>query len=111
MTVTIDKPAEIRAATPLLAAHDLRVEFDSARGPVHAVRGVDLDLAAGEMLGIVGESGSGKSTTALALARMLPQTGRITGGSVLLDCDTDLVAASEAALTGVRGRRIGMVFQ
>ncbi|MFI1381059.1 dipeptide ABC transporter ATP-binding protein [Embleya sp. NPDC020886] len=111
MTVTIDKPAQIRAGTPLLAAHDLRVVFDSERGPVHAVRGVDLELAVGEMLGVVGESGSGKSTTALALARMLPPAGRIVGGSVLLDGDTDLVTASEAALVGVRGRRIGMVFQ
>ncbi|MFD4371963.1 dipeptide ABC transporter ATP-binding protein [Streptomyces sp. NPDC058486] len=96
---------------PLLDVRDLHVSFTTPDGAdLHAVRGVSLTLRRGETVAVVGESGSGKSTTALALLRMLPGTGRITGGSVLLD-GTDLTAASEEELRAVRGTRIGMVFQ
>ncbi|MFJ3789548.1 ABC transporter ATP-binding protein [Kitasatospora sp. NPDC090091] len=91
---------------PLLQVHDLTVEFAGTR----AVDGVRFELAAGDSLGLVGESGSGKSTTALALLRMLPAGGRITGGSVGLD-GQDLASLTEPALRGLRGRRIAMVFQ
>ncbi|WP_436778005.1 ABC transporter ATP-binding protein [Yinghuangia sp. YIM S09857] len=108
---------EVRGAPTLLRVRGLHVAFDSDRGPVHAVRGVDFDLARGETLAIVGESGSGKSTTALALTRMLPTGGRVTAGAVLLDGPggagppLDLAAASGTELRRVRGARIGMVFQ
>ncbi|MGW6917809.1 ABC transporter ATP-binding protein [Kitasatospora sp. NPDC054939] len=92
--------------TDILRVHDLTVEFDGTT----AVDGVDFALARGDTLGVVGESGSGKSTTALALLRMLPRGGRITGGRVLLD-GQDLAALPEPALRGLRGRRIAMVFQ
>ncbi|UGQ09841.1 ABC transporter ATP-binding protein [Yinghuangia sp. ASG 101] len=127
MTVSTEKPqpaaagarsgtaAEPPSAAPLLRVRGLHVTFDSERGPVHAVRGVDFDLARGETLAIVGESGSGKSTTALALTRMLPPAGRISAGAVLLDNGPgdplDLTAADEAALRRVRGARVGMIFQ
>jgi len=110
MTVTIEQPTPLSTSAALLSVRGLTVEFDSDRGPVRAVRGVDLDLAPGELLGVVGESGSGKSTTALALARMLPGSGRIVEGSVHL-AGIDLVAATEAELATIRGPRIGMVFQ
>ncbi|MGW0660848.1 ABC transporter ATP-binding protein [Streptodolium elevatio] len=128
MTISIEKPvaadtpaAEVPRGEALLRVRDLHVTFDSERGPVHAVRGVDFDLARGETLAIVGESGSGKSTTALALTRMLPATGRISAGAVLLDgpdgagpvggAPFDLATAPEAELRRVRGARIGMIFQ
>ncbi|MCG6495476.1 ABC transporter ATP-binding protein [Kitasatospora sp. A2-31] len=91
---------------PVLQVHDLTVEFAGTR----AVDGIGFELASGDTLGLVGESGSGKSTTALALLRMLPAGGRITGGSVELD-GQDLASLPEPALRGLRGRRIAMVFQ
>ncbi|NEC65373.1 ABC transporter ATP-binding protein [Streptomyces sp. SID9727] len=95
----------------LLDVRDLGVEFTAPDGsPLRAVRGVSFTLRRGETLAVVGESGSGKSTTALALNRMLPGTGRITTGTVRLD-GRDLAAADEAELRAVRGARIGMVFQ
>ncbi|WP_377268064.1 dipeptide ABC transporter ATP-binding protein [Peterkaempfera sp. SMS 1(5)a] len=93
------------AAPPLLSVRDLRVDF----GEVPAVRGVSLDLARGEVLGIVGESGSGKSVTALALLGLLPATATVQG-SVRLD-GRELVGLPGRALSRIRGRRIAMVFQ
>ncbi|WP_432085870.1 ABC transporter ATP-binding protein [Streptomyces sp. bgisy095] len=96
---------------PLLEVRCLDVGFTTPDGrPLHAVRDVSFTLRRGETLAVVGESGSGKSTTALALLRMLPGTGRITGGSVLLDGE-DLATATEDRLREVRGARIGMIFQ
>ncbi|WP_329214083.1 ABC transporter ATP-binding protein [Streptomyces sp. NBC_00683] len=98
-------------AQELLQVRDLGVEFTAPDGSaLRAVRGVSFSLRRGETLAVVGESGSGKSTTALALTRMLPGTGRITTGSVHLD-GRDLAAATEAELRAVRGARIGMIFQ
>ncbi|MFJ7331589.1 ABC transporter ATP-binding protein [Streptomyces cyaneofuscatus] len=99
------------AAHDLLEVHDLGVEFTAPDGSaLRAVRGVSFTLRRGETLAVVGESGSGKSTTALALTRMLPGTGRVSAGSVLLD-GQDLAAASAEELRAVRGARIGMIFQ
>jgi peptide/nickel transport system ATP-binding protein len=102
------------SAPPLLRVRDLRVGF-AARGggrgaaAVPAVRGVDLDLARGEVLGLVGESGSGKSVTALALTGLLGADARVSG-SVLLG-GTQVVGASDGAMARLRGSRIAMVFQ
>ncbi|MFE7137785.1 dipeptide ABC transporter ATP-binding protein [Streptomyces sp. NPDC057644] len=95
----------------LLEVRDLGVDFTGPDGsPLHAVRGLSFTLRRGETLAVVGESGSGKSTTALALTRMLPGTGRLATGSVLLD-GQDLAAATDEELRAVRGARIGMIFQ
>ncbi|MEU1472236.1 ABC transporter ATP-binding protein [Streptomyces sp. NPDC005761] len=98
-------------AEELLRVRDLGVEFTAPDGSaLRAVRGVSFTVNRGETLAVVGESGSGKSTTALALNRMLPGTGRITTGTVHLD-GRDLTAATEQELRAVRGARIGMIFQ
>ena len=60
----------------MLEIRDLHVTFKTEDGPVYAVRGINLDVAAGEVLGIVGESGSGKSVTMLATLGLLPRTAR-----------------------------------
>jgi len=94
---------------PLLAVRDLQVRFAVPGGVHHAVRGLDLDLAAGRTLAIVGESGCGKSTTALALMRLLAPGASVTG-SVRLD-GTELAALPETAFRQLRGRDIAMIFQ
>ena len=98
------------ARQPLLSVEDLRVEFWTQRGTVHAVNGISFDIAPGETLGIVGESGCGKSVTSLALMGILPRAGRITGGTAMFG-DRDLFTLSDRELRRVRGRDIAMIFQ
>ncbi len=97
--------------TALLDVQDLRVAFPGDHGPVHPVDGVSFRIARGETLALVGESGSGKSLTALALLRLVPSPGRIGDGSRVLLDGTDVLSMDAEALRGVRGRRIGIVFQ
>jgi oligopeptide/dipeptide ABC transporter ATP-binding protein len=97
-------------AAPLLSVEDLRVQFWTSRGTIHAVNGVSFDIAPGETLGIVGESGCGKSVTSLALLGILPRAGRVVGGRAIFD-GRDLLAMSDEQLRHVRGRQIAMIFQ
>src|SRR5262245_40162816 len=98
------------ARQPLLTVEDLRVEFWTQRGTVHAVNGISFDIAPGETLGIVGESGCGKSVTSLALMGILPRAGRIAGGTAMFG-DRDLFALTDRELRRIRGRDIAMIFQ
>jgi oligopeptide/dipeptide ABC transporter ATP-binding protein len=90
----------------LLRIDGLHIGF----GGGDVVRGVDLRVAPGEVVGLVGESGSGKSMTALAVMRLLPPGGRITSGRVLFR-GQDMVDCSAADLNRIRGGQIGMIFQ
>ena len=94
----------------VLQVSDLKTQLDTPRGVLRAVDGVDIELRKGECFALVGESGSGKSMTALSLMRLLPETGRIADGRVLLE-GQDLLALPEAAMRAVRGRRVAMIFQ
>ena len=66
-------------AEKLLSVSNLRVSYQGKSGTVDAVRGVDLSLEAGQVLGLAGESGSGKSTAGLSLLRLLPRSAKVDG--------------------------------
>ena len=95
---------------PLLAVRDLCVEFATRKGPVTAVRSVNLQVAKGETLGIVGESGSGKSVTSYAVMRILDRAGRIVSGGIEFG-GMQLHDAPEDMMSDLRGREISMIFQ
>ena len=97
-------------AQPLISVEGLRTSFRTSRGEVQAVRGVDLHVRPGEVLGIVGESGSGKSVTCMSLLRLLKRQGRIVAGTALFQ-GRDLLAMGEAELSDVRGNEIAVIFQ
>ena len=94
---------------PVLEIRDLRVTFPTESGDVQAVRGVDVTVGAGEMLGVVGESGSGKSVTFLAAMGLLPKNAKIEG-SVKVH-GQELVGMSNTHMRSQRGKRISMIFQ
>ncbi|GAA1060910.1 dipeptide ABC transporter ATP-binding protein [Agromyces bracchium] len=95
---------------PILEIKDLEVAFNTQTGKVKAVDGVNITLYRGQSLAIVGESGSGKSTTAHAIINLLPGTGHIAGGQILLD-GQDISKASKREMESIRGRKIGFVPQ
>jgi oligopeptide transport system ATP-binding protein len=98
-------------AAHLLEVRDLRTEFMTDEGVVHAVNGVSFHLDGGETLAIVGESGSGKSVTMLSVMRLIPQPpGRIVSGQVLLD-GRDILALDDEEMRRIRGSRLAMIFQ
>jgi peptide/nickel transport system ATP-binding protein len=94
----------------LLRIEGLRTTFRTPMGPIAAVDGVSLSVAAGKTLGIVGESGCGKSMLSLSVMRLVPQPGKIADGRVMFD-GQDLLALSPEAMRAIRGKRIGMIFQ
>jgi oligopeptide/dipeptide ABC transporter ATP-binding protein len=94
----------------LLTIRDLRVSFELERNTVYAVQGLNLELLAGERLGVVGESGSGKSISALSIIQMVPSPGRITGGAITFE-GQDVRAMSPRQLRRIRGSQIAMIPQ
>lgn len=98
-------------AKKLLEVNNLKINFKTYAGIVHAVRGVNFELYEGETLAIVGESGSGKSVTSNALMKLIPQPpGIYADGQILFD-GRDLIPLTEKEMTKVRGNDIAMIFQ
>ena len=94
----------------VLDVHDLRVSYRTRAGRREVVHGVDVSVGEGEVVALVGESGSGKSTTAHALIGLLPDGGRVDGGTIALG-DVDITAWSPKLLRAVRGAQVGLVPQ
>src|SRR6202012_1292072 len=95
--------------SPILSIKDLKVDFSTADGLVSAVRGISLDVSAGECLGVVGESGSGKSQTFMTVMGLLANNGRA-GGSVRFR-GQELLGLPPAKLNQLRGSKMTMIFQ
>ena len=95
----------------ILEGKDLKINFKTYAGLVHAVRGVNFDLKEGETLAIVGESGSGKSVTSNALMKLIPQPPGIYESGQILFNGRDLIPLSEKEMSKVRGNEIAMIFQ
>jgi peptide/nickel transport system ATP-binding protein len=95
---------------PLLRVEDLRVEFPSEDGIVHAVDGISYEVRSGRTLGIVGESGSGKTVSSLTTLGLTRRQGARISGRIVFE-GQDLVALPEERLRAIRGNDIAMVFQ
>jgi len=95
---------------PLVGIRDLKVAFRGQHGVREVLHGVSFDIFPGETVAIVGESGSGKSTTAAAIVNLLPGTGKVTGGSIVMD-GRELTKLGRREMEHLRGRDIGFVPQ
>lgn len=93
-----------------LEIKDLKVHYQTLRGYVKAVDGVDLKQSRAETLGLVGESACGKTTTAFSLLRLLPPQGRIVAGEIFLEGD-DILKKTSSEMREIRWKRISMIFQ
>jgi len=95
---------------PLVRFENFSLTLRGGGGELPVLRGIDLEIARGRIVGIVGESGSGKTSLALALMRLLPPNVAAVRGRILFD-DVDLLTLDDAAMRRLRGRRMAMVFQ
>ena len=105
-----DLPAPEAHGDAVLSVRGLKTHFFTHAGVARAVDGVDLDVRAGEILGLVGESGSGKSITGFSIIGLVDEPGRIVAGSIRY-CGRELVGAPEGDLQRLRGKEIAMIFQ
>jgi oligopeptide transport system ATP-binding protein len=99
---------DARAAPPL-RIRNLSVGYATDHGRIEALRGIDIDVAAGEFLGIVGESGSGKTQLLLSVLGLSAPRAQLRGS--IRYREQELLQLDAAALNQVRGNRISMVFQ
>ena len=104
----------------VLTVRDLSITFHTTAGPVHAIRGVNLDLYRGETLAIVGESGSGKSVTVKAAMGILAKNGTVDSGTIQFTYHHDdgtpetvdiLKMKKRDIRRHINGKRIAMIFQ
>lgn len=93
----------------MIEIKNLRVEFETEKGTLKALRGINFQVFPGEILGIVGESGSGKSVTATSMMGLLPKRV-VKSGEILID-GTSVLSLSRNELSKIRGNKISMIFQ
>jgi len=109
MTAAMYTAAAADPAAPLFEVRDLHVTFERAGVALEAVRGINLTLNHGEVLGLVGESGSGKSVGMLAALGLQPETARVQGSVKFKG--RELVGLPRRQMRALRGSRIAMIFQ
>ena len=95
----------------ILDVKDLRTEFETQDGIVHAVNGITYHIHEGETLGIVGESGCGKSVSVLSVMRLLPKPPASVHGDGIYFYGKDLLKLSKDEMQHIRGSQIAMIFQ
>jgi len=93
-----------------LSIRGLKTHFFTARGVVPAVDGIDIDIGAGQVVGVVGESGCGKSMTAMSVMGLVAHPGRVVEGSIALSGQS-LLDISRRQLLALRGDKLSMIFQ
>lgn len=94
----------------ILEVSNLKTSFFTKTGEVEAVRGIDFEIANGEIVGLVGESGSGKSVTAKSIMGLIKEPGKIIEGSVLFK-GKNLTTLKDNERSAVNGKEIAMIFQ
>jgi peptide/nickel transport system ATP-binding protein len=95
---------------PVLEIRDLRTRFALHGGDIEVVRGIDLSIAPGELLGLIGESGSGKTITGLSILRLLPGNARMSAAALRFK-GVDLQRLDDRQFQALRGRSLAMIFQ
>ncbi len=105
--IAAERPAE---AMPLLRIRGLKTQFQTRQGLVKAVDGVDLEVYAGECVGLVGESGCGKSVTLASVIGLVRRPGWIEAGSIEF-AGRELTRLDERELRELRGKEIAMIMQ
>jgi oligopeptide/dipeptide ABC transporter ATP-binding protein len=95
---------------PILCLRGLQTQFLVGRNVLNVVRGVDLTIGEGQIVGLVGESGSGKSVLALSILRLIESSHCVIHGSVNF-AGRDVLTMSKKELAVWRGRDVGMIFQ
>lgn len=98
------------SAEALLNVKDLKVQFYTLRGVVHALERVSFHINKQETLGLAGETGCGKSVTARAILRLIDPPGRIKNGSIRFN-GHNLLEFSDSEMRGIRGSEISMIMQ
>ena len=94
----------------LLEVKDLTIHFQTEEGDVKAVNGISFSVDPGKTLGLVGETGAGKTTTALGILRLVPEPGKILGGSITYK-GKNILELPDKEVQDLRGNEISMIFQ
>ncbi len=103
-------PSTTDGTAPFLSIRNLTIDYPSGDDAVHAVRGLDLDIQKGTLVGLVGESGCGKTTVAMAILQLLRQPAQIVAGSIRLE-RTHLLSQTPKELRHIRRSTLGLIPQ